>query len=85
MVMTGLVAEQFTLTDRIMRLCSARCGDIELGAVRDCCSDVQLGGTGLAVVRLPAALFGAATVLPFYGRALWAGKNCGYFGSEHHG
>src|SRR5262249_24124285 len=28
---------------------------------------LKLGGIGLATVRLPAALFGAATVLPFYG------------------
>src|SRR5439155_1696273 len=34
---------------------------------------LKLGGIGLATVRLPAALFGAATVLPFYGfvRGVW--------------
>jgi 4-amino-4-deoxy-L-arabinose transferase-like glycosyltransferase len=34
---------------------------------------LKLGGVGLATVRLPAALFGAATVLPFCGlvRGVW--------------
>jgi 4-amino-4-deoxy-L-arabinose transferase-like glycosyltransferase len=34
---------------------------------------LKLGGIGLAAARLPAALFGAAAVLPFYGfvRGVW--------------
>ena len=34
---------------------------------------LKLGGTSLAMLRLPAALFGAATVLPLYGliRGIW--------------
>jgi len=76
-VMTGLVAERAYLSgqDPAPSLFSTLWSDIELPALwfAIVAAVLKLGGIGLATVRLPAALFGAATVLPFYGlvRGVW--------------
>jgi 4-amino-4-deoxy-L-arabinose transferase-like glycosyltransferase len=75
-VMTGLVAERAYLNGpNYSPLFSTLWSDIELPALwfAIVAAMLKLGGIGLAVVRLPAALFGAATVLPFYSfvRCAW--------------
>ena len=76
-VMTGSVAEQAYLSSpgQGPPVFSTLWSDIELPALwfAIVAAALKLGGIGLAVVRLPAALFGAATVLPFYGfvRGVW--------------
>jgi 4-amino-4-deoxy-L-arabinose transferase-like glycosyltransferase len=76
-VMTGLVAERAYLNgaNPAPSLFSTLWSDIDLPALwfAIVAGVLKLGGIGLATVRLPAALFGAATVLPFYGlvRGVW--------------
>jgi len=76
-VMTGLVAERAYLSGQGPAPClfSTLWSDIELPALwfAIVAAVLKLGGIGLATVRFPAALFGAATVLPFYGlvRGVW--------------
>ncbi|MFZ0915459.1 MAG: glycosyltransferase family 39 protein [Candidatus Udaeobacter sp.] len=75
-VMTGLVAERAYLSGGpAPSLFSTLWSDIDLPALWFVivAGALKLGGTGLATVRLPAALFGAATVLPLYGlvRGVW--------------
>jgi hypothetical protein len=76
-VMTGLVAEQAYLSGPgpAPSLFSTLWSDIDLPALwfAIVVGMFKLGGVGLATVRFPAALFGAATVLPFYGlvRGVW--------------
>jgi 4-amino-4-deoxy-L-arabinose transferase-like glycosyltransferase len=75
-VMTGSVAERAYLSGPAHApVFSTLWSDIELPALWFAlvAGVLKLGGISLAVVRLPAALFGAATVLPFYGlvRGVW--------------
>jgi 4-amino-4-deoxy-L-arabinose transferase-like glycosyltransferase len=76
-VMTGLVSERAYLSapGPAPSLFSTLWSDIELPALwfAIVAGALKLGGVTLATVRLPAALFGAATVLPFYGlvRGVW--------------
>jgi 4-amino-4-deoxy-L-arabinose transferase-like glycosyltransferase len=76
-VMTGLVAERAYLNgaSSAPSLFSTLWSDIDLPALwfAIVAGLLKLGGLGLATVRLPAALFGAAAVLPFYGlvRGVW--------------
>jgi 4-amino-4-deoxy-L-arabinose transferase-like glycosyltransferase len=76
-VMTGLVAERAYLNGAspAPSLFSTLWNDIDLPALwfAIVAGVLKLGGVGLATVRLPAALFGAATVLPLYGlvRSVW--------------
>ena len=75
-VMTGVVAERAYLNGPTNApLFSTLWSDIELPALwfAIVAAALKMGGIGLAVVRLPAALFGAATVLPFYAlvRNVW--------------
>jgi 4-amino-4-deoxy-L-arabinose transferase-like glycosyltransferase len=76
-VMTGLVAERAYLNGAspAPSLFSTLWSDIDLPALwfAIVAAVLNLGGIELATVRLPAALFGAATVLPFYGlvRGVW--------------
>ena len=76
-VMTGLVAERAYLSGPgpAPSLFSTLWSDIDLPALwfAIVAGMFKLGGVGLATVRLPAALFGAATVLPLYGlvRGVW--------------
>jgi 4-amino-4-deoxy-L-arabinose transferase-like glycosyltransferase len=76
-VMTGLVAERAYLNGAspVPSLFSTLWSDIDLPALwfAIVAGVLKLGGIGLASVRLPASLFGAATVLPFYGlvRGVW--------------
>ncbi|HEX3620246.1 MAG TPA: glycosyltransferase family 39 protein [Candidatus Udaeobacter sp.] len=76
-VMTGLVSERAYLNGAspAPSLFSTLWSDIDLPALwfAIVAGVLKLGGIGLATVRLPAALFGAATVLPFYGlvRGVW--------------
>ena len=76
-VMTGLVAERAYLNGAspAPSLFSTLWSDIDLPALwfAIVAGVLKLGGIGLATVRLPAALFGAATVLAFYGlvRGVW--------------
>jgi 4-amino-4-deoxy-L-arabinose transferase-like glycosyltransferase len=75
-VMTGMVAERAYLSGpSAAPLFSTLWSDIELPALwfAIVAGALKLGGIGLAVVRLPAALFGAATVLPLYAlvRNVW--------------
>jgi hypothetical protein len=76
-VMTGLVAERAYLNGAspAPSLFSTLWSDIDLPALwfAIVAGVLKLGGIGLATLRLPAALFGAATVLPFYGlvRGVW--------------
>ena len=76
-VMTGLVSERAYLSGAspAPSLFSTLWSDIDLPAFwfAIVAGVLKLGGIGLATVRFPAALFGAATVLPFYGlvRGVW--------------
>jgi len=75
-VMTGSVAERAYLSGSPHApVFSTLWSDVELPALwfAIVAGALKLGGIGLATVRLPAALFGAATVLPFYGlvRSVW--------------
>jgi 4-amino-4-deoxy-L-arabinose transferase-like glycosyltransferase len=76
-IMTGLVAERAYISglSPAPSVFSTLWGDVELPALwfAIVAGALKLGGIGLATVRLPAALFGAATVLPFYGfvRGVW--------------
>jgi 4-amino-4-deoxy-L-arabinose transferase-like glycosyltransferase len=76
-VMTGSVAERAYVSNPsdAPSIFSTLWSDIELPAIWFVivAGALKLGGIGLATVRLPAALFGAATVLPFYGllRGVW--------------
>ena len=76
-VMTGLVTERAYLSGPgpAPSLFSTLWSDIDLPALwfAIVAGIFKLGGVGLATVRLPAALFGAATVLPLYGfvRSVW--------------
>jgi 4-amino-4-deoxy-L-arabinose transferase-like glycosyltransferase len=75
-IMTGLIAERAYLTGpNRAPVFSTLWSDVELPALWFVvvAGALKLGGIGLAVVRLPAALFGAATMLPFYGlvRCVW--------------
>ena len=76
-IMTGSVAERAYVSGPSAAPClfSTLWGDVELPALwfAIVAGALKLGGIGLATVRLPAALFGAATVLPFYGlvRGVW--------------
>jgi 4-amino-4-deoxy-L-arabinose transferase-like glycosyltransferase len=76
-VMTGLVAERAYLNGAspAPSLFSTLWSDIDLPALwfAIVAGVLKIGGIGLTTVRLPAALFGAVTVLPFYGlvRGVW--------------
>ena len=76
-IMTGSVAEHAYVSGPgpAPSLFSTVWGDINLPALwfAIVAGALKLGGIGLATVRLSAALFGAATVLPFYGlvRGVW--------------
>jgi 4-amino-4-deoxy-L-arabinose transferase-like glycosyltransferase len=76
-IMTGLVAERAYISGPSPAPCvfSTLWSDIDLPALWFVivAGALKLGGIGLATVRLPAALFGTATVLPFYGlvRGVW--------------
>jgi 4-amino-4-deoxy-L-arabinose transferase-like glycosyltransferase len=76
-VMTGLVAERAYINGPAPApsLFSTLWSDVELPTLwfAIVAGALKLGGIGLATIRLPAALFGAATVLPFYGlvRGVW--------------
>jgi 4-amino-4-deoxy-L-arabinose transferase-like glycosyltransferase len=76
-IMTGSVAERAYVSGPSTAPClfSTLWSDVELPALwfAIVAGAFKLGGIGLATVRLPAALFGAATVLPFYGlvRGAW--------------
>jgi 4-amino-4-deoxy-L-arabinose transferase-like glycosyltransferase len=76
-VMTGVVAERAYINGPAPApsLFSTLWSDVELPTLwfAIVAGALKLGGIGLATVRLPAALFGAATVLPFYGlvRGVW--------------
>ena len=75
-VMTGSVAERAYLSGPAHApVFSTLWSDIELPALWFAlvAGALKLGGIHLEVVRLPSALFGAATVLPFYGlvRGVW--------------
>src|SRR5262249_56818378 len=68
-IMTGSVAERSYLLGPAPPLFSTVWGDVELPALwfAIVAGALKLGGISLTAVRLPAALFGGATVLPFYG------------------
>ena len=68
-IMTGSVAERSYLLGPAPPTFSTVWGDVELPALwfAIVAGALKLAGISLAVIRLPAALFGAATVLPFYG------------------
>jgi hypothetical protein len=70
-IMTGSVAERAYVNGPSTAPClfSTLWSDVELPALwfAIVAGALKLGGIALATVRLPAALFGAATVLPFYG------------------
>jgi 4-amino-4-deoxy-L-arabinose transferase-like glycosyltransferase len=76
-IMTGLVAERAYLSGPGPTPClfSTLWSEIDLPALwfAIVAGVFKLGGVSLATVRLPAAVFGAATVLPFYGlvRGVW--------------
>jgi 4-amino-4-deoxy-L-arabinose transferase-like glycosyltransferase len=76
-IMTGSVVEQAYVSggSPAPSLFSTMWSDVELPALwfAIVALALKLGGIGLATIRLPAALFGAATVLPFYGlvRGVW--------------
>jgi 4-amino-4-deoxy-L-arabinose transferase-like glycosyltransferase len=76
-VMTGVVAERAYISgaNSAPSVFSTLWSDVELPALwfAIVAGALKLGGVTLATVRLPAALFGAATVLPFYGlvRGVW--------------
>jgi 4-amino-4-deoxy-L-arabinose transferase-like glycosyltransferase len=76
-IMTGTVATQSYLapTTRSPSLFSTLWSGIDLPALWFwiVALFLKVGGTSLAMLRLPAALFGAATIIPLYGllRATW--------------
>lgn len=76
-IMTGLTAERAYITGPgpPPSVFSTLWSDVELPALwfAIVAGAIKLGGVGLGAVRLAAALFGAATILPFYGlvRAVW--------------
>ena len=75
-IMTGSVAERAYLSGPTPApVFSTLWGDVELPALWFAlvAGVLKLRGINLGVVRLPAAVFGAATVLPFYGlvRGVW--------------
>src|SRR5438067_5029977 len=76
-IMTGSVAERAYVNGLgpAPSLFSMLWSDVELPALwfAIVAAALKLGGIGLATVRLPAALFGAARVVPFYGlvRGVW--------------
>jgi 4-amino-4-deoxy-L-arabinose transferase-like glycosyltransferase len=76
-IMTGVTAERAYISGsgHAPSVFGTLWGDIELPALwfAIVASAMKLGGVGLGVARLPAALFGAATVVPFYGlvRSVW--------------
>ena len=75
-VMTGSVAERaYLIGPTHAPVFSTLWSDVELPALwfAIVAGVLKLGGISLGVVRLPAALFGAATVVPFYGlvRGVW--------------
>ncbi len=76
-IMTGSVAERAYVSGPSLAPClfSTLWGDVELPALwfAIVAGALKVGGIGLGTVRLPAALFGAATVLLFYGlvRGVW--------------
>ena len=76
-IMTGTVATQsyLTPTTRSPSVFSTLWSGIDLPALWFwiVAMFLKLGGTSLAMLRLPAALFGAATIIPLYGllRATW--------------
>ncbi len=75
-IMTGSVAEGAYLSGLTHApVFSTLWGDVELPALwfAIVAGVLKLGGISLGVVRLPPALFGAATVVPFYGlvRGVW--------------
>jgi 4-amino-4-deoxy-L-arabinose transferase-like glycosyltransferase len=76
-IMTGSIAERAYVSGQgpAPSLFSTMWSDVELPALwfAIVAGALKLGGIGLATIRLPAALFGAATVLPFYGlvRGVW--------------
>ena len=76
-IMTGTVATQsyLTPTTRPPSVFSTLWSGIDLPALWFwiVAMFLKLGGTSLAMLRLPAALFGAATIIPLYGllRATW--------------
>ena len=74
--MTGSVAERAYLSGPTHApVFSTLWSDVQLPALwfAFAAGVLKLGGISLGVVRLPAALFGAATVVPFYGlvRGVW--------------
>ena len=76
-IMTGSVAERAYVNGAGPAPClfSTLWSDVQLPALwfAIVAGALKLGGIGLATLRLPAAVFGAATVLPFYGfvRGAW--------------
>ena len=75
-IMTGSVSERAYFSGPTPApLFSALWGDVDLPALWFAlvAGVLKLGGISLGVVRLPAAVFGAAALLPFYGlvRGVW--------------
>ena len=74
-IMTGTVASNAYLGGSNPSIFTTLWGEIDLPALWFLLVSwsLKLGGSTLAALRLPAALFGAATILPFYGlvRASW--------------
>jgi len=68
-ITTGSVAEHSYLLGPAPPIFSTVWGDVELPALwfAIVAGALKVGGISLAVIRLPAAVFGAATVVPFYG------------------
>lgn len=84
-IMTGTITSQAYLSSTPgPPIFSTLWGDIDLPALWFLFVSLflKIGGTTLAALRLPAALFGAATVLPFYGlvRMVW-GRNAAIAGA----
>ena len=67
-ISTGTYATQSFWVEKPVSVFSTVWGDIELPALWFLIVSIflKIGGTLLSVLRLPAALFGAATVVPFY-------------------
>ena len=67
-ILTGTYATQSFWVEKPVSVFSTVWGDIELPALWFLIVSIflKIGGTLLEVLRLPAALFGAATVVPFY-------------------
>jgi 4-amino-4-deoxy-L-arabinose transferase-like glycosyltransferase len=68
-ILTGRLAYQYYIDGQATPIFSTVWTDINLPALWFWLVglSLQLGGGSLAALRLPAALFGAATVIPFYG------------------